>query len=336
MIREEGHYTIKRIDKLPKKGNANWLYILKSDKLDAFYRWKTNGYEEIKIKVTSHSADETTVDAIPVNYTANSQNVEEHLKGIDAVLAGAGGAILITQSAINYAALVTGIKIGDLAYVQNPQGTSWLPGTIGGSYYPTGFYLWDGVLWNSDREAISGQLHILTTMKTLTEDNLTVDRILDGNSVAIEQNPTGLGTTNAVRIEYGPAIGTVSDPVMLDSSGKVTINDSGTYRIKVAYQFGRIGNPGTSILLFRVTDGAGNQLGRSIGHLIGAEEETKYLENDTWLTVPAGTELLFEIMRDTAGVNFGGLTSTIPTIDGGNEWNFAPTASIRIERFIQG
>lgn len=49
--KEEGHYTIKRVDKLPKKGNANWLYALKSLKLDKFYRWDAfkSDFEEIQV-----------------------------------------------------------------------------------------------------------------------------------------------------------------------------------------------------------------------------------------------------------------------------------------------
>ena len=50
MVREEGHYTIKRVDKLPKKGNANWLYVIKANTIDKFYRWLPNGtYEEISL-----------------------------------------------------------------------------------------------------------------------------------------------------------------------------------------------------------------------------------------------------------------------------------------------
>lgn len=51
MVREEGHYTIKRVDALPKSGNANFLYVLKgATPVDTFYRWLPNGtYEEITV-----------------------------------------------------------------------------------------------------------------------------------------------------------------------------------------------------------------------------------------------------------------------------------------------
>lgn len=50
---------------------------------------------------------------------------------------------------------------GDIAYLENSQGTQWLPGTLGGSYYPKGFYVYDSVDgWVSDRNAIAAQLEM--------------------------------------------------------------------------------------------------------------------------------------------------------------------------------
>jgi len=49
-MREEGHYTIKRVKKLPEKGNANWLYTIIDNKIEKFYRWLPNKtYEEITL-----------------------------------------------------------------------------------------------------------------------------------------------------------------------------------------------------------------------------------------------------------------------------------------------
>lgn len=50
MVREEGFYDIKRVDKLPTKGNANILYLLKDSPIESFYRWLPNKtYEDLKI-----------------------------------------------------------------------------------------------------------------------------------------------------------------------------------------------------------------------------------------------------------------------------------------------
>jgi len=68
--------------------------------------------------------------------------------------------IIVGQRAANYSALVPGNYIGELAYVNASQGTKWLPGGMGGSYYPQGWYIWDGVIWISDRNSIANQLQL--------------------------------------------------------------------------------------------------------------------------------------------------------------------------------
>lgn len=57
MVREEGHYTIKRVDTLPVKGNANFLYALKGS-IGEFYRWLPNNtYETISVGGASTDQD---------------------------------------------------------------------------------------------------------------------------------------------------------------------------------------------------------------------------------------------------------------------------------------
>jgi len=77
------------------------------------------------------------------------------------VFAADGGGIPIKQQADNYSALIAGSEIGDIAYVENSQGTAWLPGTLGGNYYPEGWYVWDGSVWVSDRNAIANEINNL-------------------------------------------------------------------------------------------------------------------------------------------------------------------------------
>jgi len=68
---------------------------------------------------------------------------------------------VITQQADKYSLLTEGDKIGSLAYVKDSEGTKWLPNNIGGSYNPKGFYVWNGLSWISDRDAIASQFHAL-------------------------------------------------------------------------------------------------------------------------------------------------------------------------------
>ena len=73
--------------------------------------------------------------------------------------AGSGSAA-VGQRAANYAALYDGSTAGELAYCNLPQGTQWLPAGVGGSYYPAGWYLWNGTAWTSDRNSIVNQLQL--------------------------------------------------------------------------------------------------------------------------------------------------------------------------------
>jgi hypothetical protein len=86
-----------------------------------------------------------------------------------------GQGVVIQQQAENFSALVDGIEIGDIAYVESSQGTSWLPATMGGTYYPAGFYLWDGIVWTSDRNAIALQLEANSKLKNVIQVSSLVD-----------------------------------------------------------------------------------------------------------------------------------------------------------------
>ena len=70
----------------------------------------------------------------------------------------------LTQKVNTFGDLISGSELGDLAYVEGSQGTYWLPNTLGGTYYPAGWYVWNGTDWVSDRDAIANQLeqNILT------------------------------------------------------------------------------------------------------------------------------------------------------------------------------
>ena len=163
--------------------------------------------------------------------------------------------------------------------------------------------------------------------------NVKIERLLDGEAIAINQDPLGLGPLNAIRVEFGAAVGTVSDPVMLDATGQLTVNESGLYCIKISLQYGRLGSGGTSILLFRAIVN-GNQAGRSIVVNLPNANSDLYFENDNWVNIEAGTVISYEVMRDEAGSDSGGLIGFDPTVSGGNEWNKAPSASLRVERLV--
>lgn len=70
------------------------------------------------------------------------------------------GAAFIGESAQNYSSLLPGAFVGQVSYVKESQGTKWLPGNVGGNYYPKGWYIWDGSTWTSDRNTIAEQFEL--------------------------------------------------------------------------------------------------------------------------------------------------------------------------------
>lgn len=61
----------------------------------------------------------------------------------------------------NYTDLITQYPTagtGDLAYVENSQGTPWLPGSLLGTFYSKGVYVYNGANWDSSVDEIAKQL----------------------------------------------------------------------------------------------------------------------------------------------------------------------------------
>lgn len=161
---------------------------------------------------------------------------------------------------------------------------------------------------------------------------MVIERLLEAVSLSASQEPTGLGISNAIQVEFGAAQFTGSDPVMIDVNGSVTFNEAGLYRVKSVFQFGRSGASGTSEVLFRLLVN-GVQLGRSVGVKLGNADVLQYIDIDNWFNVPAGTVLDTEIMRDLSGNNSGGIFQTLPANEGGGTWDVVPCTIIRVERW---
>jgi hypothetical protein len=68
--------------------------------------------------------------------------------------------IATTQQVASYSNLAAGAVTGQLAYVESAQGTQWLPKSYGGTYYPSGWYLWNGSIWVSGRNDLVNQLQL--------------------------------------------------------------------------------------------------------------------------------------------------------------------------------
>lgn len=190
--------------------------------------------------------------------------------------------------------------------IHEPKGIT--TATVGQLYYADGS---NSGAWADETDQIAG---------------ITVDRILDAESVAANQLPSALDTP--MQIEFGPAVSTTE--VSLSAAGALTINETGTYRIKISVELGRSGGAGTSIMFLRALVN-GVQAGRSIAYKISSATVTASFNDEAWLTLPAGTVITYELMRDSAGSNDGGLYKDSTTV---LSWSDSPTAALRVEKFV--
>ena len=121
-------------------------------------------------------------------------------------------------TAPNYTALlsVTGMTSGDLAYVENSEGTQYLPGTMGGSYYPNGIYVYT-TSWISDRNSIA--LTLSQGLQAGYEYDESI--ITDGTNGPVSiTSGTGDDTDNVFEINNN-ASGTTAS---IDGNGNITAN----------------------------------------------------------------------------------------------------------------
>jgi hypothetical protein len=152
--------------------------------------------------------------------------------------------------------------------------------------------------------------------------------IMVATSVASSQEPSALDTP--LQVEIGPAQNTGADPVMIDVNGLITFNEAGTYRLDVTAHFGRTGGAGVSYLMTRELIN-GVQQGNSLASRLDDSDVLLPFSFETWLTVPASTTAAFEVIRDSAGNNSGGLFRQ----ESSNGWVAAPSFSVTISKLIK-
>lgn len=141
----------------------------------------------------------------------------------------------------------------------------------------------------------------------------------------VNQIPSGLDT--ALQVSFGPAQGTPGDAVMVDANGTITFNQTGVYFVNGYGNIERQGSSGgvtTTLFRFLIN---GVQYTNTKGVDLDSTGVMFPYEFTFPVTVTtAGTTLVFEIMRDSSGVNNGGLYTH--TNLGG--WSNVPSAQINI------
>lgn len=140
------------------------------------------------------------------------------------------------------------------------------------------------------------------------------------------QAPSAVDT--ALQVSFGAAQGSASDPVMINAAGTVTFNTAGNYAIRIKLQNGRTGATGTSILLSRILLN-GAQVGSTAAVKMTQTDATTPSESRVVLNPTAGQTFQVQIMRDSAGSNFGGVYPHTATVAA---WGVAPSALLVISR----
>ena len=142
----------------------------------------------------------------------------------------------------------------------------------------------------------------------------------------IAQAPTAVDTP--LQLVFGAAQKSASDPVMINAAGLVTFNATGNYAVRIKLQCGRTGATGTSILLSRLLL-SGTQIGSAACVKLTQTDATTPTDSRVIMNTTAGQTLVVQIMRDSAGSNFGGIYQQAATV---TAWGTAPSALLVISR----
>ena len=144
----------------------------------------------------------------------------------------------------------------------------------------------------------------------------------------VNQAPSVLDTP--LQVTFGAAQNTATDPVMLDALGNITFNQTGMYLFNGFGNIERQGSSGgVSVLLFRaLIDGV--QAGVVKGFELNTTGVMFPYETTIVINITeVGTVLTWEILRDSSGVDQGGMY----THTASSTWDNVPSAQIQIFKF---
>ena len=176
------------------------------------------------------------------------------------------------------------------------------------------------------QQATNGEVFDPTT-------GMRTERLIQAASGVAAQNPTGLGTANAIQLNFGAAQGTVLDPLQLLADGALQCNIAGTYFLEFDMQIGRLGSSGTSIILFQIRLNGVKAAETRTFKLNNTNTNFAY-QNSAWVNLSQGDLITWELMRDESGNNSGGAIGFTPTNSAGTEWAASPATTLRMSRWI--
>lgn len=150
-------------------------------------------------------------------------------------------------------------------------------------------------------------------------------QVLASSSTAASQAPSALDVP--IKIEFGA--GVVTTDATLNSAGRLTFNTAGDYIVTLIMRHGRTGGAGTAITFTRILIN-GVQTLNSNSIKLPDQDSVVPFSFSLPLQALAGDFLELELVRDSGGVNNGGLFRQVPTTVG---WNISPTATLIVSKF---
>lgn len=164
--------------------------------------------------------------------------------------------------------------------------------------------------------------------------NFTISSVLELKQIGLTNVLTAVDNTNQLpsglnsplQVTFGPAQKTATDPVMLDAFGNITFNQGGLYLFNGYANFERQGSSGgVTVTLFRALLN-GVQSGPTKGFELDKVGVMIPYELTLPIQVSAGDVLTWEVMRDSSGVDAGGLYIHSNL----GPWSNVPSADVNI------
>lgn len=160
-----------------------------------------------------------------------------------------------------------------------------------------------------------------------TLDNTLTSVVLEAANYS-DQVPVALDT--AYQVTFGSPQSNTD--ITLAADGSITINTTGYYLAVLNVNFGRTTGAGEAYLLLRVTVN-GTPTGFVQGAKLPDENQFAPIQLQMEGTFSAGTVFRIQILRDSVGIDNGGLYGVNPNTVG---WDNIPSAWIRVKKRIGG
>lgn len=151
-------------------------------------------------------------------------------------------------------------------------------------------------------------------------------QIMYAASSASGQNPTS--TDTPLDIEFGAAQSL--DDVSLSSTGVITFLKEGQYLLELSLRVSRIASAGSCTIYTRAMVN-GSQILASGSITLTDLVSVIPVTHTVLVDAAVNDTFKMQIMRDSSGLNVGGLKQDTPTASG---WNASPSANVTVYKYI--